>query len=122
VDKFVKRQDSPPVLSTSPDVDSDVVSKEKKWLQAERDELEDRRNLAEAALKLGRERGTLEVQRMEFLEDRRAWDLKKMIDDLPSSHKAAGSFVFADTKSALKTSDETATRETETVVFDCRGW
>jgi len=38
-------------------------------LQAERDELgEDSRNLAEAALKLGRERAALEVQRLEFLE------------------------------------------------------
>ena len=103
VDKFIKGQDSSRVLSATPDMDSDVVSKEKKWIQAERDELEeDRRNLAEAALKLGRERAALEVQRLEFLEDRRAWDVKKMIDDLPPSPKATGSFASADTKSALK--------------------
>jgi len=103
VDKFIKGQDSSRVLSTSPDVDSGGVSKEKKWIQAERDELEeDRRNLAEAALKLGRERAALEVQRLEFLEDRRAWDVKKMIDDLPPSPKASGTFTSADTKSALK--------------------
>ena len=103
MDKFIKGQDSSRVLSTSPDVDADAVSKEKKWLQAERDEFEeDRRSLAEAALKLGRERAALEVQRLEFLEDRRAWDVRKMIDDLPPSPKAAGSFASADTKSALK--------------------
>jgi len=56
VDKFIKGQYSSRVHSTSPDVDSGVVLKEKKWLQTERDELEeDCRNLVEAALKLGRE-------------------------------------------------------------------
>ena len=85
-------------------MDSDAIPREKKQLQAERDELEeDRRNLAEAALKLGRERAALEVQRLEFLEDRRAWDVKKMIDDLPSSPKATGtSTSSADVKSVLK--------------------
>ena len=67
------------------------MSKEKKRLRVEREELEeDRRGLTEAALKLGRERAALEVQRLEFLEDRRAWDVKKMIDDLPPSPKAIG--------------------------------
>ena len=106
MDKFIKGQDSSRVLSTSPDLDSDAVPVEKKRLQAERDDLEeDRRNLAEAALKLGRERAALEVQRLEFLEDRRAWDVKKMIDDLPPSPKAkaAGtSTPSADVKSVLK--------------------
>ena len=104
VDKFIKGQDSSRVLSTSPDVDSEVMSTEKKRLQAERDELEDdRRSLTEAALKLGRERAALEVQRLEFLEDRRAWDVKKMIDDLPPSPKAAGAPTSsAVVKSALK--------------------
>ena len=104
VDKFIKGQDSSRVHSTSPDVDSDETSKEKRRLRAEREELEeDRRNLTEAALKLGRERAALEVQRLEFLEDRRAWDVKKMIDDLPPSPKAAGTSVSsADVKSVLK--------------------
>lgn len=91
MDKFIKGQDSSRLLSTSPDVDSEATSLEKNRVQAERDELEeDRRNLTEAALKLGRERAALEVQRLEFLEDRRAWDVKRMIDDLPPSPKAAG--------------------------------
>lgn len=104
VDKFIKGQDSSRVLSTMPDVDSEVVPGEKKRLQAEREELEeDRRNLTEAALKLGRERAALEVQRLEFLEDRRAWDVKKMIDDLPPSPKVSGtSASSADVKSVLK--------------------
>jgi len=104
VDKFIKGQDSSRVLSTVPDVDSEVMSKEKKRLHAEREELEeDRRNLTEAALKLGRERAALEVQRLEFLEDRRAWDVKKMIDDLPPSPKAAGTSASSvDVKSVLK--------------------
>ncbi|KAF9782712.1 hypothetical protein BJ322DRAFT_1022293 [Thelephora terrestris] len=94
VDKFIKGQDSSHVLSSSPDVDSETTSIEKRRLQAERDELdEDRRNLTEAALKLGRERAALEVQRLEFLEDRRAWDVKKMIDDLPPSPKARSAYV-----------------------------
>ena len=103
MDKFIKGQDSSRVLSTAPDVDSEVTSKERKRLQAEREELEeDRRNLTEAALKLGRERAALEVQRLEFLEDRRAWDVKKMIDDLPPSPKAAEISASANVKSALK--------------------
>ena len=108
VDKFIKGQDSSRVLLASPEADSDVVSGEKKRLQAERDEIEeDRRNLAEAALKLGRERAALEVQRLEFLEDRRARDVRKMIDDLPPSPKVAGkvagtSASSVDVKSVLK--------------------
>ncbi|KAF9784489.1 hypothetical protein BJ322DRAFT_1195087 [Thelephora terrestris] len=104
VDKFIKGQDSSRVLSSSPDVDSETTSIEKRRLQAERDELdEDRRNLTEAALKLGRERAALEVQRLEFLEDRRAWDVKKMIDDLPPSPKATGAPMSSTVvKSALK--------------------
>lgn len=102
MDKFIKGQDSSRLISTSSEVDSDSL--EKKRLQVERDELEeDRRNLTEAALKLGRERAALEVQRLEFLEDRRAWDVKKMIDDLPSSPKAAGTPASpANVKSTLK--------------------
>ncbi|KAF9784973.1 Afadin and alpha-actinin-binding-domain-containing protein [Thelephora terrestris] len=104
VDKFIKGQDSSRVLSSPPDVDSEPTSMEKRRLQAERDELnEDRRNLTEAALKLGRERAALEVQRLEFLEDRRAWDVKKMIDDLPPSPKATGAPTSSTiVKSALK--------------------
>ena len=85
-------------------MDSEAIPLEKKRLQAERGELEeDRRNLTEAALKLGRERAALEVQRLEFLEDRRAWDVKKMIDDLPPSPKAAGTFALsANAKPTLK--------------------
>ena len=102
MDKFIKGQDSSRLLSTSPDVDSEMS--EKKRLQTERYELEeDRRNLTEAALKLGRERAALEVQRLEFLEDRRAWDVKKMIDDLPPSPKAAEtSALSANIKSTMK--------------------
>ena len=105
MDKFIKGQDSSRVLSTTPDVDSEAMSTEKKRLQAQRDELEeDRRSLTEAALKLGRERAALEVQRLEFLEGRRAWDVKKMIDDLPPSPKAAGTSTSStvDVKSVLK--------------------
>ena len=103
VDKFIKGQDSSRLLSTSPDVDLEEMTLEKKWLQAERELEEDRRNLTEAALKLGRERAALEVQRLEFLEDRRAWDVKKMIDDLPPSPKAAGTSTSpANVKSMLK--------------------
>jgi hypothetical protein len=104
VDKFVKGQDSPRVLSTLPDLGPNAMGGEITRLRTEWDELEeDRRNLTEAALKLGRERAALEVQRLEFLEDRRAWDVKKMIDDLPPSPKAAGtSASSAGVKSALK--------------------
>lgn len=104
MDKFIKGQDSSRVLSTAPGVDSEAMSTEKQRLQAEHEELEeDRRNLTEAALKLGRERAALEVQRLEFLEERRAWDVKKMIDDLPPSPKAAGMpSSSADVKSVLK--------------------
>ena len=104
VDKFIKGQDSSRVLPTALDVNSEATPKERKQLHVEREELEeDRRNLTEAALKLGRERAALEVQRLEFLEERRAWDVKKMIDDLPPSPKAAGtSASSADVKSVLK--------------------
>ena len=104
VDKFIKGQESSRVLSAAPEVDSEEMSKEKKRLRAELEELEeDRRNLTEAALKLGRERAALEIQRLEFLEDRRAWDVKKMIDDLPPSPKATGKSPSSiNVKSALK--------------------
>ena len=104
MEKFIKGQDSSRLLSAPPEVDQEGTSSGKKQLQAERDELEeDRRNLTEAALKLGRERAALEVQRLEFLEDRRAWDVKKMIDDLPPSPKAAGTSVSPSiVKSTLK--------------------
>ncbi|KAI0701494.1 Afadin and alpha-actinin-binding-domain-containing protein [Cytidiella melzeri] len=51
--------------------------------QRERELDEERQKITDAVLKLGREKAALETERIQFLEERRMWQVQAMMTDLP---------------------------------------
>ncbi|CAG7853764.1 SubName: Full=Uncharacterized protein {ECO:0000313/EMBL:CCA68032.1} [Serendipita indica DSM 11827] len=60
-------------------------------LESQRQRLEDEREKhTEAALALGREKAALEAERLQFLEEKRAFMVQSILDDLPPTPDASG--------------------------------
>ncbi|KAJ7180853.1 Afadin and alpha-actinin-binding-domain-containing protein [Mycena filopes] len=59
------------------DAEKERLEKIKKQLEVER------KNFTDAALKLGQEKAALEAERIKLLDERRSWDVEKMLAELP---------------------------------------
>ncbi|KAJ7019801.1 Afadin and alpha-actinin-binding-domain-containing protein [Mycena alexandri] len=59
------------------DAEKERLEKIKKQLELER------KNFTEAALKLGQEKAALEAERIRLLDEKRSWDVEKMLAELP---------------------------------------
>ncbi|KAJ7809050.1 Afadin and alpha-actinin-binding-domain-containing protein [Mycena olivaceomarginata] len=61
-----------------------VRDAEKERLEKIKAQLElERRNFTDAALKLGQEKAALEAERMKLLDEKRSWEVEKMLAELP---------------------------------------
>ncbi|KAK7025119.1 Afadin and alpha-actinin-binding-domain-containing protein, partial [Favolaschia claudopus] len=67
-----------------------VRDEEKERLERIKAQLElERRNFTEAALKLGQEKAALEAERMRLLDEKRSWEVEKMLAELPPTPRPA---------------------------------
>ncbi|KAG1735884.1 Afadin and alpha-actinin-binding-domain-containing protein [Suillus paluster] len=66
-------------LMTQPE--RDLAAERLERMKIELDE--ERRKFTNAAVKLGKEKATLEAERIQFLEERRSWQVEQMLSDLP---------------------------------------
>ncbi|THH26975.1 hypothetical protein EUX98_g7212 [Antrodiella citrinella] len=48
---------------------------------------EDQRKFSETAVKLGKEKAALEAERIRFLEEKRSWEVERMLNEIPSRHR-----------------------------------
>ncbi|KAI0954591.1 hypothetical protein AcW1_006435 [Taiwanofungus camphoratus] len=88
-DRFAEAEDERPIHGDVGEMSVDLMTapardEERQRLDTRFKELEaERRKFTEAAVRLGKEKATLEAERIKFLEEKRSWQVELMLADLP---------------------------------------